>query len=382
MRSKIAFYAPIKPPDHHIASGDREIARLMMRALEASGYEVEIASRYIAYQKRPSSTLFEERRQGAMAELERLHAEWSGRSERTRPALWFTYHSYCKAPDWLGPAIAEKFGIPYVTAEACRTRQATDADWQEARVQVQEAVQKAAINFCLKRSDLDYLKSFMEDQHSIRSLAPFIDLAELDALKAEIPPNPFKGDAPILVAAGMMRPGAKTQSYLQLAAALERNAEKPWKLVIIGDGPSRSDIETAFSWADAERIHWTGAVSRPEVLEWFSRADIFTWPGIREAIGMVFMEAQSRKLPVVAFNSLGVPLVVEHGETGLLVLENEIEAYAGAISRLLDDPHLRQQMGATAREYIAGQHDMTRAVKTFGDEIGPLIRVSNVRPDQ
>jgi hypothetical protein len=50
MPARIAFYAPMKPPDHAIASGDREIARLMVMALEAAGFEVEIASRFISYQ--------------------------------------------------------------------------------------------------------------------------------------------------------------------------------------------------------------------------------------------------------------------------------------------------------------------------------------------
>ncbi|MEX0344175.1 MAG: glycosyltransferase family 4 protein [Rhizobiaceae bacterium] len=373
MKPKIAFYAPIKPPDHEIASGDREIARLMVRALEASGYDVEIASRFIAYQKRPSRELFEVRKQGAQDELERLKSEWRKHSETDRPSLWFTYHPYCKAPDWLGPAIAEEFKIPYVTAEACRTRQGTDADWAEARHQVQESVHHAVINFCLKQSDLAYLKSFMVDQRSIRPLAPFVDLAELDALTAEIEIPSFEANAPIVVAAGMMRPGTKTQSYLYLAAALSRIADEAWNLVIIGDGPARSEVEAAFSWAGDGRIHWTGAVSRAEVLAWFDKGDIFAWPGLREAIGMVFMEAQSRRLPVVAFDALGAPLVVQPDRTGLLTPELDIDAYADALKRLLNDAGLCAQMGEAARVNIAENHDISRAVRTFTNILGPMI---------
>lgn len=373
MKPKIAFYAPIKPPDHEIASGDREIARLMVRALEASGYEVEIASRYIAYQKRPSRELFEVRKHGALEELEQLKSEWRRRPQADRPSLWFTYHPYCKAPDWLGPSMAEEFKIPYVTAEACRTRQGTDADWEQARHQVHESVRLATVNFCLKQSDLAYLKSFMVDQHAIRPLAPFVDLAGLDELTAEIEKPSFEADAPMLVAAGMMRPGAKIQSYLYLAGALSSIAGEAWNLVIIGDGPARSEVEAAFSWANNGRIHWTGAISRAEVLAWFDKGDVLAWPGYREAIGMVFMEAQSRGLPVVAFDALGAPLVIRPDQTGLLTPERDIDAYADALKRLLNNAGLCARMGGAARTNIADNHDIPRTVRTFRNILGPMI---------
>lgn len=373
MKPRIAFYSPIKPPDHSIPSGDREIARLMVRALELAGYDVGIASRYIAYQKRPSSERFEELKQSALDELRRLKADWHGLSEDKRPKLWFTYHPYCKAPDWLGPAMAEEFGIPYVTAEAARTRQATDADWKEARAQVRFAVDKAAINFCLKQSDLAYLKSFMSKQSSINTLTPFVDLEKLKGLDVAEPDWTFPAKAPLLVAAGMMRPGTKTRSYLALAEALELISQTSWNLVIIGDGPSKSEIEAAFGWADSGRIHWTGAIPRSEVLAWFRRGDIFTWPGIREAIGVVFMEAQSQGLPVVAFNSLGVPLVVKHEESGLLVPEGDTQGYADAVLRLLNITDLRKTISNSARNLIAEEHDIGSAVQTFKRTLGPLV---------
>lgn len=374
MKPRIAFYAPIKPPDHDIPSGDREIARLMVRALEGAGYNVEIASRYIAYQKRPSKDVFCERKHGALNELARLRTEWKRKSANERPKLWFTYHPYCKAVDWIGPAMAEEFGIAYVTAEACRTRQATGADWAEARQQVQSAIQKAAINFCLKKSDLAYLKSFMANERSIRPLAPFVDLAELNSLDSSIPDTKFAESAePLLVVVGMMRPGAKTDCFRMLAGSLEKVANEAWNLVIVGDGPSRPEIEAAFSWAEPSRLHWTGEISRAEVLAWFRRGDLFVWPGYREAIGMVFMEAQSQGLPVAAYASLGVPLVVRHEQTGILVPESDQDAHSEAVKALLRDRNLRDRYAMAAKAHIAGSHDIKQAIKTFQDAIGPLI---------
>ena len=373
MKPLVAFYAPIKPPDHPIVSGDREIARLMVRALERAGYEVEIASRFIAYQKRPSPDLFKQRKHQANTELERLKRKWNARPSDKRPALWFTYHPYCKAPDWLGPAMVGTFHIPYVTAETCRTGQGTDADWTEARRQVQHAARLAQVNFCLKQSDRAYLDGFMTDGRSIRPLAPFVDIAELDTLSNTIIEPSFRDYAPLLIAVGMMRPGFKTKSYLALAEALSRIPDMAWNLVIVGDGPSRPDIESAFAWSQRDRIHWTGAVSRAEVLAWFRRGDILAWPGIREAIGMVFLEAQSQGLPVAAFKSLGVPGVVSHNRTGLLAPENDVAGYADVLQKLLNDPDARRQMGTSARQYVRDKHDISQTVKTFQDALKPLI---------
>jgi hypothetical protein len=91
MPARIAFYAPMKPPDHAIASGDREIARLMAAALERGGFEVEIASRFISYQKRPDGLRFQALRDEGLAEAERIIGDArSGR--RAAPDIWFTYH--------------------------------------------------------------------------------------------------------------------------------------------------------------------------------------------------------------------------------------------------------------------------------------------------
>lgn len=373
MKPRIAFYAPIKPPDHPIPSGDREIARLMVRALERAGYEVEIASRKIAYQKRPSADLFAERRKSAAAELARLKADWHARAPADRPRLWFTYHPYCKAPDWIGPQMADTFALPYVTAEACRTRQATDADWADARLEVQAAVRRAAVNFCLKQSDFAYLESFQTDPATIRRLPPFIDLDEFDALAATAPEFRFADDAPLLIAVGMMRPGAKTESYLALAASLRRCRALRWNLAIIGDGPAHAEIEAAFDWLEPERLHLTGAIARGEVLAWFRRGDIFAWPGFREAIGLVFLEAQSQGLPVAAFNSLGVPLTVADEQTGLLTPEGDVASYGDALERLITDTALRKRMGTAAAEHVREKHDIRAAAGTLRTALDPLV---------
>jgi glycosyltransferase involved in cell wall biosynthesis len=372
-KPRIAFYAPLKPPDHPIPSGDREIGRLLMKALSACGYEVTLASRYISYQKRPSPDLFRERRDGGIAEKERLLKHYGNGKA---PDLWFTYHPYCKSPDWIGPEVAEKLRIPYVTAEACRTHQATDADWVEARAQVQRSVAGATVNFCLKPSDYEYLRSFMPAMDGVRWLAPFIDADEIISQAARSVRLPFSGRDPVIVAAGMMRPGWKVANYLMLAGSLKKVADVPWNLVIVGDGPAREEIEEAFSFVPADRIFWTGALEKTEVAGALAAGDFFAWPGMHEAIGMIFLEAQIVGLPVAATRSFGVPLVVGDGDTGLLSEPEDIDAYAASLRKLICDTALRKRLGRSAQQHVREKHDVRAATSTLKAELDPLLGIS------
>jgi len=369
MTARIAFYAPLKPPDHPIPSGDREIARLMMAALRRAGYDVELSSRFISYQKRPSSEIFAQRRAEGEAAAAAILARLRSLDPTRRPRLWFTYHPYCKAPDWLGPRISKALDIPYVTAEACRTRQDSDADWAQGRNSVRSAIRHATVNFCLKPSDRAYLTEILPSLGRVRTLAPFLDLDALPPRNA----SSTEGPVPTIVAAGMMRPGKKEACFLILADALKRIEQLPWRLVLIGDGPARPRIEAAFSSFSAERLEWTGALSHDDVIAAFDRADLLAWPGYREPIGMVYLEAAARGLPVAAFSSLGVPLVVEDGTTGLLTPEGDIGAYAQALHRLVSDSDLRRRLGAAGRDFVREKHDIRTASETMRTAIDPFL---------
>ena len=113
---RIAFYAPLKPPDHPVPSGDRQVARLLLAALRRAGHEVSLASRLRSLRpaRRPAPAAHRRARAGGPP------SGWcgAGGDGTARRSLWFTYHLYYKAPDYLGPAVCDALGIPYVVAEA------------------------------------------------------------------------------------------------------------------------------------------------------------------------------------------------------------------------------------------------------------------------
>ncbi len=376
---RIAFYAPIKPPDHPIASGDRQIARLLIEALEHSGHRVELASRAISYSKRSAPEAFADRRRHADAEARRLIAEWRARPAQDRPALWFTYHPYCKAPDWLGPRLCEEFAIPYVTAEACRTHQGTGDEWRPWREVVTAAVQSAAVNFWLTPTDRSYLATILPGSETMVQLRPFVDMAALRAVAPSPLPAAFDSRQPTLVTTAMMRPGAKARSYALLAAALRRIDEAAFNLLVIGDGPERAAVESALAFGPAGRLHFTGALDHTAAIAAMASADMFVWPGYREAIGMAYLEAQAVGLPVLALRTAGTPEAIADGKTGILTsvddgsLDNTAAALAAAITELLANPQRRAAMGRAAAARIARSRDIGAAAAVLSANLAPLI---------
>jgi glycosyltransferase involved in cell wall biosynthesis len=156
----------------------------------------------------------------------------------------------------------------------------------------------------------------------------------------------------------MMRPGAKLASYRLLAAALARLRSIDWVLVVAGDGVARPEVEAAFAPFGPEQVRFVGFQTASQVAAWLRASDIYAWPAIDEAFGMAFIEAQACGLPVVAGNGGGVAAVVCADRTGLLVPVGDVEAFAGAMARLLTDAGLRRRMAAAAPVYARAEHDL------------------------
>jgi len=110
-----------------------------------------------------------------------------------------------------------------------------------------------------------------------------------------------------------------------------------------------------------DAVRRAGLAGRTEMLGWrvgddkhecFRSSDVFCYPTYfeSETFGLVVAEAMQFSLPVVATRWRGVPSVVSHGETGLLVRTHDAVALAGALEMLLADPVLARRMGRRGRE--------------------------------
>lgn len=348
---RVAFYAPMKSPNHPVPSGDRLMARLLIRALELAGHEVEVVSEFRTHVSAPEAAAGLE--PAISAELERLRLKWKS---GPRPELWFCYHPYYKSPDPFGPAISAEFAIPYVTAEASYAAKRDQTGWAARQKLVGGAIMQAAVNISFTERDQAGLEAAFPAARLAR-LKPFIDTALFETVSPR--PDPRR-----LMTVAMMRAGDKMDSYAMLAKALRLIEERPWTLAVIGDGPMREEVQALFA-GFAGRIEWLGERNAAEIAELLGRGGIYVWPGCGEAYGLAYLEAQAAGLPVVAQKTAGVPAVVETGETGLLTPEGDITAYAEAVAVLLDDRERRDAMGQAARRFVLGERSLAMAARVL-----------------
>ncbi|HUE47176.1 MAG TPA: glycosyltransferase family 4 protein, partial [Aestuariivirgaceae bacterium] len=304
--------------------------------------------------------------EAAARERATIIAAWGALEPARRPRAWLTYHPYYKAPDLIGPEIAARFSIPYVTAEASYAGKRDRDDWAGMQRTVKAAVRAAALNICFTAEDREGLERLVALER-IADLAPFIDAEPIHATRG----NP--SDTVRLITVAMMRSGAKLASYEMLARALARILDLPWTLDIVGDGPERPAVTAAFAKVPVDRLHWAGELDASAVAARLAAADVFVWPGTNEAYGMAYLEAQAAGLPVVAQATAGVPTVVRHGATGLLTPPGDDAAYSGAITRLITDQPLRHRLGHAARKFVTEERSLPAAATRLRRLLTPLL---------
>lgn len=357
---KIAFYAPLKSPRHPVPSGDRLMARLVMKALMAAGHRVELVSELRSFTREPGGHAALQ--PAIAAEQERIRALWSGEG---RPDLWFTYHVYYKAPDFLGPGLCDEASVPYVTMEASWSARRNAEGWQAAQAAVIDAVRRASLNICLTARDEAGLHAGIPQACTGR-LKPFIDAADLLALQ----PAPEEAR---LLAVAMMRPGDKLESYRFLAEALRR-VDRRFTLDVAGDGPCRAEVEALLQGAAPGKVQFSGAVDREGLAACLKRASLLVWPGVGEAYGMAYLEAAAAAVPSIAFRNAGVAEVVEDGISGFLVPFGDCEAFSSAILRLLADPPLRQRLSTGARNLVRTERAIGQATARLDQWINAIVK--------
>lgn len=354
--ASVAFYAPLKSPDHPVPSGDRAMARLLMRALERAGFAPRLASRLRGYD--PVGDAHPRLAEAAAREADAfLAAGW-------RPDLWFTYHVYYKAPDWIGPRVARALGIPYVVAEGSRAGKRAAGPHAFGHAAAEAALDEASAILCLTARDRVALEAARIPGQRLADLPPFLDLDDWPREAADPRPGP-----PRLVAVGMMREGDKLDSYRLLADALGLVADD-FRLTLVGDGPARGAVEALFA-PFRERVTFAGLVEdRARLAALLAASDLLVWPAVNEAYGMALLEAQAQGCPVVAGGYGGVADVVGGG---IVTPPGDAAALAAAVSALLADPPRRRALARRAEAFARGERGLEGAAARLRAVLGDVL---------
>ncbi|GGO81087.1 glycosyl transferase family 1 [Marinobacterium nitratireducens] len=369
MTTPLAFYAPLKPPDHPNPSGDRLLAQLLMSALDRAGFDVRLASRLRS--RDGTGQLSRQQRLEALGErlAQRLLRHWQ--RQGWRPRLWFTYHLYYKAPDWIGPAVCRALGIPYVVAEASWAAKRAQGPWAYSQHQLKASLALAQCIFTFNPADAPGLRQLLGNTAPIVELPPFLQLPPRANDERRTLAHQYNLDAarPWLISVAMMRPGDKLASYRQLAQAL-RLVQADCQLLLVGDGSARASVARAF--ADDRRVRFTGQLATDQLLPLLGACDLMVWPAVNEAFGMALLEAQALGVPAIAGDYGGVGGIVSDGETGRLTPRDRPELLAAAIDDTLAHPTRLARWRRACRPRAEARHSLDAAARLLRRELEPL----------
>lgn len=160
------------------------------------------------------------------------------------------------------------------------------------------------------------------------------------------------------VTTGRLAP-EKGQGLLINAFAQLLRSIKDAELVLIGDGPSRNELQIAAKTVGiADAVKFMGFQANSSVYEELSKADVYVQPSYEEALGIAIVEAMAACLPVVATTVGGIPEIVEDGKTGFLVPSRDVVGLTEAMVALAKDSSLRKKMGFAGRQVVEDKFDV------------------------
>lgn len=176
------------------------------------------------------------------------------------------------------------------------------------------------------------------------------------------------GDAamPIVLYTGRL---SHEKNLTALVSAFTSLRHKRAHLVLVGDGPARSDLERTLAGHPATFL---GYLRGEALAEAFASADVFAFPSLTETFGQVVREAMASGLPVVAFDAEGVRDQILSGKTGLLAPTNDTTAFAKLLENLLTHTERRRALGIQARE-VTSSHTWHAVMNSLLAVYGRLV---------
>jgi glycosyltransferase involved in cell wall biosynthesis len=260
------------------------------------------------------------------------------------------YVHFAHKPATIGRFAALLAGIPYALSAHAKDIWLTPDD------ELARKVRDAAVVLTCTSGGRDLLDELARGRTPVRLAYHGVDLSRPPRAHSE-------GQVPLVLAVGRL---VEKKGYPTLlrAAALLRARGVGFRLRIAGDGPDWPLLQRLVHELGLdETVSFLGPLTELEVRYEYDRADVFALTcrqlenGDRDGIPNVVLEAMAHGLPVVSTTGSGVSEAVVDGESGFLAPQDDPEAVAGALARLLADGALRARMGGAARAQAAAKFD-------------------------
>lgn len=126
------------------------------------------------------------------------------------------------------------------------------------------------------------------------------------------------------------------------------------KLVMVGDGPERKKLaQLANQLGVRQRIFFAGQLPFEDVKSYLSTSTVLVHPssGLGDAVPTVIKEALASGLPIIGSSVAGIPELLDYGNAGMIIPENDIDSLVNAIQELLRNPKVRKEYSEKGREF-------------------------------
>ena len=215
--------------------------------------------------------------------------------------------------------------------------------------------QQAALFLCVS--------GFIKEQLLARGFPPEKLLVQHSGVNIDPTYGPEGTSAPLYVMfAGRFVEKKGVPSLIEAVRRLEADG-RTVRLVLVGEGPLEQELRQA---AHAlKQVEFMGWMPNHELRRWMRGALALCVPSQRasdgdaEGLPTVVIEAMAAGTPVIGSRHAGIGEAVEHGKTGFLIPEQDPDALAAALRRLMDEPGLRRDLGENARQAAVDNFEMS-----------------------
>lgn len=196
------------------------------------------------------------------------------------------------------------------------------------------------------------------------------------------PKKKEKGKTPLILSVGRLEEKKGFHDLVKGCRLLKKMGYK-FGCVIVGSGSQEESLRKMIEESGLENIRLTGRVFQEQIKQFYNEADIFALPCVvaanndRDGLPVVLMEAMAMKIPTVSTSLIGIPELIQHNITGLLVPPHDSEALARTIASLLEDERLRERLGEEGRRKVEREFDVRKSAEQLVRLFETELKVPN-----
>jgi colanic acid/amylovoran biosynthesis glycosyltransferase len=233
---------------------------------------------------------------------------------------------------------------------------------------LKEKIREARFVVTVSEYNRRYLTSLMRDARDAEKIVRLYNGIDLEQFhpEASVPREPD-----LVLAVGRL---VEKKGFIHLVRAWGRLRDRgcAYRCVLVGDGPERKSLAREIEALGLEeQFHLAGAMPQEQLLQLLRRAALFVLPcvvsasGDRDALPTVLLEALAVGLPAISSELVGIPEIVDHGVSGLLVPPGDATALAEAIEQVMADAELRERLGRAGPIKAQAAFDLCRNVRAL-----------------